>query len=255
MLQPSDRLPECIPAGLTIRILEFRNLQPPHQGSGSKAGRASRLVDISLAKQSRDGFSFLRPNFAPLPAILCRPVPITGTSPVRFHRFPHNSLACVRDRSDESSCADLPAKRTKTIMKTTEATTTTEAATVAEQGAQGAPEKPTANRAATQKRGTPKGQTAAKGANTKAAPKKEAKAKKAAKPAKRTTAPRAESKGAQIIEMIGRAKGATLAEIVKATDWQAHSVRGFLSTAAKKNRIKIESSKNEGGERVYSIAK
>jgi hypothetical protein len=55
--------------------------------------------------------------------------------------------------------------------------------------------------------------------------------------------------------MIGRAKGATLAEIMKATDWQAHSVRGFLSTAAKKNRLKIESSKNEGGERVYSIAK
>jgi hypothetical protein len=33
--------------------------------------------------------------------------------------------------------------------------------------------------------------------------------------------------------MIGRPKGATLAEIQKATDWEAHSVRGFLSTAAK----------------------
>jgi hypothetical protein len=142
-------------------------------------------------------------------------------------------------------------------MKNPEATTT-EAATVADQAAQGAPEKPAANRAASQKKGTPKSQTAAKGASTKAAaPKKEAKAKKTAKPApaKKTTAPRAESKGAKIIEMIGRAKGATLAEIMKATDWQAHSVRGFLSTAAKKNRIKIESSKNEGGERVYSIAK
>jgi hypothetical protein len=143
-------------------------------------------------------------------------------------------------------------------MKNAEATTTTEAAAVAEQAAQGAPEKPATNRAATQKKGAPKGQTAAKGANTKAAaPKKEAKAKKAAKPtpAKKTTAPRAESKGAKIIEMIGRPKGATLAEIMKETGWQAHSVRGFLSTAAKKNRIKIESSKNEGGERVYSIAK
>ena len=67
--------------------------------------------------------------------------------------------------------------------------------------------------------------------------------------------PRAESKGAKIIEMIGRAKGATLAEIMKATDWQAHSVRGFISTAAKKNRIKIESSKNDSGDRVYKIAK
>ena len=68
-------------------------------------------------------------------------------------------------------------------------------------------------------------------------------------------APRAESKGAKIIEMIGRAKGATLAEIMKATDWHAHSVRGFVSIAAKKNRIKIESAKNEAGDRVYRIAK
>lgn len=31
-------------------------------------------------------------------------------------------------------------------------------------------------------------------------------------------------------EMIARAKGATLAEIMTATDWQAHSVSGFIST-------------------------
>jgi hypothetical protein len=144
-------------------------------------------------------------------------------------------------------------------MKNTEPTTTTEAATVAEQGAQGAPEKPAANKTASQKKGASKGEKTAKGAKTKtAAPKKEAKApKKAAKtaPAKKTTAPRAESKGARIIEMIGRAKGATLAEIMKATDWQAHSVRGFLSTAAKKQDLKIESAKNEAGERVYRLAK
>ena len=42
---------------------------------------------------------------------------------------------------------------------------------------------------------------------------------------------------------------------MKATDWQAHSVRGFISIAAKKHRIKIESSKNENGERVYKLAK
>ena len=144
-------------------------------------------------------------------------------------------------------------------MKNSEATDTNQAAAVAEQGAHVAREKAPSKKGASQKKGAPKGQTAAKSAKTKAAkPKKEVKAaKKAAKPApaKKTIAPRAESKGAKIIDMIGRAKGATLAEIMKATDWQAHSVRGFISTAAKKNRIKIESSKNDSGDRVYKIAK
>ena len=45
---------------------------------------------------------------------------------------------------------------------------------------------------------------------------------------KKATAPRAEGKGAKIIEMIGRAKGATLAEIMTGTDWRAHSVGCFL---------------------------
>ena len=71
----------------------------------------------------------------------------------------------------------------------------------------------------------------------------------------RSNARRAESKGAKIIEMIGRAQGATLAEIMKATDWQAHSVRGFISTAAKRQSIKIDSAKNEAGDRVYKIAR
>ncbi len=144
-------------------------------------------------------------------------------------------------------------------MKNNQATDTTQAAAVAEQGAHVAPKKAPSKKGASQKKGAPKGQKTAKGAKAKAAaPKKEAKAaKKAAKPAaaKKPSAPRAESKGAKIIDMIGRAKGATLAEIMKATDWQAHSVRGFISTAAKKNRIKIESSKNDSGDRVYKIAK
>jgi len=138
-------------------------------------------------------------------------------------------------------------------------TTTDTAATVAEQGAHVAPEKASSKKDATKKKGAPKGQQVAKGGKTKAtASKKQAKvAKKATKtaPAKKTSVPRAESKGAKILEMIGRAKGATLAEIMKAADWQAHSVRGFISTAGKKHSIKIESSKNETGERVYKIAK
>jgi hypothetical protein len=42
---------------------------------------------------------------------------------------------------------------------------------------------------------------------------------------------------------------------MKATEWQAHSVRGFISTAGKKHGVQIESSKNEAGDRVYRINK
>ena len=144
-----------------------------------------------------------------------------------------------------------------TTMKNNQATETTQAAAVAELGAPVAPEKASPKKAATQKRGAPKGQETAKGTKAKAvAPKKVAKAaKKAAKPERKATAPRAESKGAKILDMIARAKGATLAEIMKATDWQAHSVRGFISTAAKKHNVNIESTKNDAGDRVYKIAK
>ena len=142
-------------------------------------------------------------------------------------------------------------------MTNAEATITENAASLAEQGAHVAPEKASSKKGGSQKKGTPKGQKAAKSGKAKASPKKEAKAGKKAKPtpAKEASAPRAESKGAKILELIGRPKGATLAEIVKATDWQKHSIRGFLSTAAKKHGLMIESTKTEAGDRVYSIKK
>src|SRR5436190_1579490 len=151
-----------------------------------------------------------------------------------------------------------PRKGTKITMKHAEASNATDtAASVAEQGATVAPEKAASKKAASQQKGAPKGQRVAKGAKTKPAAKKKAKTgKKAAKPAgKKASTPRAESKGAKILAMIGRSKGATLTEIMKATDWQAHSVRGFLSTAAKKHKLNIESAKNDAGERVYRLAK
>jgi hypothetical protein len=146
-----------------------------------------------------------------------------------------------------------------TTMKTVEATTTENAATVADQGATVAPEKASSKKGASQKKGAPQGQKAAKGGKAPAAsPKKDTKAgKKAAKPAltKEASKPRAESKGAKILELIGRPKGASLAEIMKATSWMAHSVRGFLSTAAKKHGFKIESTKTEAGDRMYQVKK
>ena len=135
----------------------------------------------------------------------------------------------------------------------TNAETNDRAAAVAQQGAHVAPESASSKKRATRKKQAPKAKKGAKATN----PKKEAKAGKRAKPAqaKEGNTPRAESKGAKILEMIGRAKGATLAEIMKATEWQAHSVRGFISTAGKKQGIKIESAKSDSGERTYRIAK
>jgi len=59
-----------------------------------------------------------------------------------------------------------------------------------------------------------------------------------------------------VLELVKRSGGATLKHIMKATDWQAHSVRGFLSgTLGKKMGLKIVSSKTNDGERVYSLVK
>jgi Protein of unknown function (DUF3489) len=63
------------------------------------------------------------------------------------------------------------------------------------------------------------------------------------------------NKKAEVIAMMKRAKGATLAGIVEATGWQKHTVRGFVSILGSKGGEKIESSKNAAGERSYRIAK
>src|SRR5262249_11294423 len=64
------------------------------------------------------------------------------------------------------------------------------------------------------------------------------------------------SKTATVLALIQRAKGATLAEIMEATSWQPHSIRGFISgTLGKKMGLKVESAKREDGERVYSLPK
>lgn len=63
------------------------------------------------------------------------------------------------------------------------------------------------------------------------------------------------SKKAEVIGLLQRKGGATLTQIMKATGWQAHSVRGFISGAlGKKMGLTVESAKREDGERVYSIA-
>ena len=66
---------------------------------------------------------------------------------------------------------------------------------------------------------------------------------------------RENSKQAQVITMLKRPEGTTIAQICEATGWQAHTVRGTFAGAFKKKLgLTIESDKVQGGERVYRIA-
>jgi hypothetical protein len=63
------------------------------------------------------------------------------------------------------------------------------------------------------------------------------------------------SKLGQLQAMLQRPEGATIAQLSKALDWQAHSVRGAMSGNLKKKQgLKITASKEEGADRVYRIA-
>jgi Protein of unknown function (DUF3489) len=60
------------------------------------------------------------------------------------------------------------------------------------------------------------------------------------------------SKKAVILALLKRPGGATLNEIMAATEWQSHSVRGFISGAiSKKMGLNVESTRRADGERVY----
>jgi hypothetical protein len=87
-----------------------------------------------------------------------------------------------------------------------------------------------------------------KSANNKAPAKKAPKGQKKGPPARQG------SKTARIIALLEKPKGATLATLMTATGWQAHSVRGFISgTLGKKMGLKVKSAKRQDGERVYAI--
>jgi hypothetical protein len=61
------------------------------------------------------------------------------------------------------------------------------------------------------------------------------------------------SKTAQVVAMLRRKDGATLAEIVQTMGWQKHTVRGFMAGAMKKAGHTVESFKPDGGVRTYRI--
>jgi hypothetical protein len=81
--------------------------------------------------------------------------------------------------------------------------------------------------------------------------KKERKATPASEVAPKT---RDGSKKGIVLDMLKRPDGATLKDIMAATDWQAHSVRGFISgSITKKMGLSVESFKREDGERAYRV--
>lgn len=72
------------------------------------------------------------------------------------------------------------------------------------------------------------------------------------RPASTKSAPRSNSK---IDTVLGRPGGVSIGALMKATEWQAHSVRGLLSgTISKRMGIKLTSVRSEAGERVYSVS-
>ena len=88
------------------------------------------------------------------------------------------------------------------------------------------------------------------------------KAKKSPANAKRRDAKRPGAKGgaregskkAEVLELMRRKQGVTLEAIMKATGWQAHTIRGFVSgTLVKKLGLKVESFRSEDKERTYRV--
>jgi hypothetical protein len=79
-------------------------------------------------------------------------------------------------------------------------------------------------------------------------------AAKSAKSRKKAPNSRQGSKTAKFLDLLKRPGGATSADLMKATGWQAHSVRGFISgVLGKKMGLKVASTKVEDGERHYSL--
>ena len=80
-------------------------------------------------------------------------------------------------------------------------------------------------------------------------------ARSATNPKKKTgPAARTDSKLAAVVAMLREPKGKSIDDLMKATGWQAHSVRGAISGAIKKKLGFTVTSEKADGVRVYRIS-
>jgi membrane protein involved in colicin uptake len=129
---------------------------------------------------------------------------------------------------------------------TSESATAQPEAAPAPRKAKGAPAKAKATKKATAAKAAPETKTVAKDAKAKGA----RKAKESGEP----KAARTGSKSEEVIAMLKRKGGATMAEIMSHTGWQKHTTRGWVSGfLGKKMGIAVESFKSDNGERTYRI--
>ena len=96
-----------------------------------------------------------------------------------------------------------------------------------------------------------KSEPAPEAASPVTAPRQKAASKKRSAP--EVPSARPGTKKAAILSLLKRPKGATLKELMKASQWQAHSVRGFLSGSLRKQMgLKIQVIDRDG-ERAYHV--